>query len=420
MDRLLSYISANPAVAAAAGLSTLLVAALLYAYRRTLQVRAVEERSLQEDLAKLTALVSSAPKSSPVTALVTGANSGIGFTLSLLLARCGVRVVLGCRSASRGQAAVDRIRAAAGPGSDVRLLIIDVSDPVSIVAAAHRARTDESVGLTSGLSFLFLNAGVMPLSRYRWEVAVQAVLIGGLGHFLTTGRAHAGSAHFLGQPQDEVGACGAPATFATNVLGHLLLVQELAPLLGGGSSSPAPVSAASDVPGSKGKRARSRSTSTSRARAPKPGAVAPAPAASAPVGRVVWTGSRAATEQLFEWKHLAPPSAPGQPSAHQAWLTSGGRYLGEAYGESKFATDLLNVSGIKRRLLVAPAPLTIRTSRHRHSDPASPPSLLPPPLQPALSRRAPFPSVVICPGFIDTEITPPFFKAFIPLLRIVR
>jgi NAD(P)-dependent dehydrogenase (short-subunit alcohol dehydrogenase family) len=289
----------------------------------------LDAQALARDLAALSALAAAAPRSAPVTALITGANAGIGFTLAGMLARCGVRVVLACRNEARGTAAVKRIRDAVGPSADVRLVLLDVSDPASVLAAAAACRGDESLGLTGGLSYLFLNAGVMPLSRYRWEVAAQAALIGGLGHFLTTGRAHEGSAHFLGQPQDALGYGGSPATFATNVLGHLLLVEELAPLLAAAAAA-----ARSGAPLPAGGR--------------KGAGAAPAPAAaggSAAGGRVVWTGSRAATTALLEWAHLAPPAGPGQPSGHQAWLAAPSPVvLGEAYGESKAATDLLNVS----------------------------------------------------------------------------
>ena len=359
MEQLTQLLASHPVAAAAAGAGILLLMGLALAYRRTLEVEEKENlvrdvdvckgsntmfrpieynylhvfaifvllRSLQafaRDLHKLTALASAAPRSAPLTALITGANSGIGFTLAVHLARSGLRVILGCRSASRGQAAVDRIKSMVGAAADVRLLIVDVSDPVSVVRAAEKCRSDASLGITHGLNYLFLNAGIMPLSRYRWEVAVQAFLIGGLGYFLTTGRAHAGSAHFLGQPQDELGACGAPATFATNVLGHLLLVEELLPLLSGGALT----SAACESSGS------SKNSNNNRK----------AGAARSP-GCVVWTGSRAATAARFAWEHLSPPTeANGRISGHEALLKIGRRILGEGYGESKYATDLLNVS----------------------------------------------------------------------------
>ena len=43
--------------------------------------------------------------------VVTGANSGIGWAAARQLAQDGAEVILVCRSAERGQDAMDRIRA---------------------------------------------------------------------------------------------------------------------------------------------------------------------------------------------------------------------------------------------------------------------------------------------------------------------
>ncbi|OIH96679.1 MULTISPECIES: SDR family NAD(P)-dependent oxidoreductase [unclassified Curtobacterium] len=81
------------------------------------------------------------------TALVTGANSGIGFETARLLLDHGVSVWVGARDAERGR------RACAALGSGADLLEIDVTDPVSVAAAAERV---------SELDVLVNNAGVNP------------------------------------------------------------------------------------------------------------------------------------------------------------------------------------------------------------------------------------------------------------------
>ena len=53
------------------------------------------------------------------SAIVTGANSGIGFETARALVRKGAHVTLACRSVERGQAAVDRILAEAPDGQAV-------------------------------------------------------------------------------------------------------------------------------------------------------------------------------------------------------------------------------------------------------------------------------------------------------------
>ncbi|NED55020.1 SDR family NAD(P)-dependent oxidoreductase, partial [Micromonospora aurantiaca] len=84
-------------------------------------------------------------------AVVTGANSGIGYHTALQLARHGASVVLACRSAERGQAAFDRMSAAA-PGADIELGSLDLADLASVRAFAARYGDDP-------LDILVNNAG---------------------------------------------------------------------------------------------------------------------------------------------------------------------------------------------------------------------------------------------------------------------
>lgn len=64
------------------------------------------------------------------TALVTGANRGIGKEVSRQLARDhGMKVLMGARDLAKGQAAADEI------GYGAEALRLDVSDPISVAAA---------------------------------------------------------------------------------------------------------------------------------------------------------------------------------------------------------------------------------------------------------------------------------------------
>jgi len=86
------------------------------------------------------------------TALVTGANKGIGFEVTRELARMGLRVFLGARNIEAGRAAAEKLQ----PDGEVAFLEIDVSDGDSIRRAA-----DELTRQTDRLDVLVNNAGVL-------------------------------------------------------------------------------------------------------------------------------------------------------------------------------------------------------------------------------------------------------------------
>jgi NAD(P)-dependent dehydrogenase (short-subunit alcohol dehydrogenase family) len=86
------------------------------------------------------------------TALVTGANKGIGFEVARELARMGLRVFLGARNIEAGRAAAEKLQA----DGDVAFLEIDVTDAGSIRRAA-----DELAGQADHLDVLVNNAGIL-------------------------------------------------------------------------------------------------------------------------------------------------------------------------------------------------------------------------------------------------------------------
>ncbi|MFI8185969.1 SDR family NAD(P)-dependent oxidoreductase [Actinacidiphila glaucinigra] len=82
-----------------------------------------------------------------LTALVTGANKGIGKEIARQLVQAGLTVYVGSRTAERAEHTVADI------GGDARPLVLDVTDPVSIASAADRI---------AALDVLVNNAGVSP------------------------------------------------------------------------------------------------------------------------------------------------------------------------------------------------------------------------------------------------------------------
>jgi NAD(P)-dependent dehydrogenase (short-subunit alcohol dehydrogenase family) len=91
------------------------------------------------------------------TALITGANSGLGLRSAKVLAGMGARVLLGCRNAEKGRAAVAEV------GSRAEYVELDLADLASVrkAAADVRDRTGDK------LDILMNNAGVMgtPFTR---------------------------------------------------------------------------------------------------------------------------------------------------------------------------------------------------------------------------------------------------------------
>lgn len=122
------------------------------------------------------------PDQSGRIAIVTGANSGIGFETARALAARGARVVVACRDAGKGRAAEGRIRAA-HPKSDVRFEALDLGSLASLRAFAERFLAAEA-----RLDLLINNAGVMmpPLGRTADGFELQFGT-NHLGHFALTG-----------------------------------------------------------------------------------------------------------------------------------------------------------------------------------------------------------------------------------------
>ncbi len=116
------------------------------------------------------------------TALVTGANSGLGFATSLALARKGARVLLACRDSRRGEAALARLRGEV-PDAQVELVPLDLASLASVRDAA--SQVSERV---PSLDLLVDNAGVMAIDRQLTEDGFEKQLgTNHLGHFALTG-----------------------------------------------------------------------------------------------------------------------------------------------------------------------------------------------------------------------------------------
>ncbi|MFF9839546.1 oxidoreductase [Streptomyces sp. NPDC013740] len=116
------------------------------------------------------------------TAIVNGANSGIGYVTARELARAGARVVLACRDRARGETALARLRAEV-PAASAEFAPLDLGDLSSVreFAADHTARNEK-------LDLLVDNAGVMALPHGRTADGFETQFgVNHLGHFALTG-----------------------------------------------------------------------------------------------------------------------------------------------------------------------------------------------------------------------------------------
>jgi NAD(P)-dependent dehydrogenase (short-subunit alcohol dehydrogenase family) len=115
------------------------------------------------------------------TAVITGANTGLGFETAAALAAKGAHVVLAVRNIEKGKAAADLITRAAA-GASVAIQELDLTSLESIRAAADQLRAShESIDL------LINNAGVMftPKSTTKDGFELQFGT-NHLGHFALT------------------------------------------------------------------------------------------------------------------------------------------------------------------------------------------------------------------------------------------
>jgi NAD(P)-dependent dehydrogenase (short-subunit alcohol dehydrogenase family) len=116
-------------------------------------------------------------------AIVTGANSGIGYQTARYLARAGATVILACRSAAKGEAARARI-VAENAAAKIEVRALDVADLDSV-----RRFAAEFLSEGKPLDLLINNAGVMAIPERRTTPQGFEMQFGTnhLGHFALTG-----------------------------------------------------------------------------------------------------------------------------------------------------------------------------------------------------------------------------------------
>ena len=115
-------------------------------------------------------------------AIVTGANSGIGYEMARALARKQATVILACRNQDKGEAAVRQI-AQEYPAAKAELMPLDLSD-----LAAVRRFADEFAQHYQRLDLLINNAGIMEIPFGKTADGFELQFgTNHLGHFALTG-----------------------------------------------------------------------------------------------------------------------------------------------------------------------------------------------------------------------------------------
>ncbi|MBY6414516.1 SDR family NAD(P)-dependent oxidoreductase [Rhodococcus sp. BP-252] len=116
------------------------------------------------------------------TAVVTGANSGLGFETAQALASNGAHVVMAVRNLDKGREALGRITSAY-PAASLSLQQLDLSSLASVRTAAAKLRSDHD-----RIDLLVNNAGIM-MTPYGTTADGFELQFGTnhLGHFALTG-----------------------------------------------------------------------------------------------------------------------------------------------------------------------------------------------------------------------------------------
>ena len=122
------------------------------------------------------------PDQTGKVAVVTGANSGIGWDTAVSLTDKRATVIMACRNLVKSQAALDALKARV-PNADVELMQLDLANQESVrqFAEAFKAKCDR-------LDLLINNAGIMMVPYARTVDDFESQFgTNHLGHFALTG-----------------------------------------------------------------------------------------------------------------------------------------------------------------------------------------------------------------------------------------
>ena len=143
-------------------------------------------------------------------AIVTGANSGLGFDTAAVLADKGAHVVLAVRNLDKGNEAADRIRSK-NPNAEVSLQALDLTSLDSVRKAADQLRADYP-----RIDLLINNAGVMYVPTRETTKD---------GFEMQFGTNHLGAFALTGQLLDNLLPVEGSRVIAVSSVGHRILAR---------------------------------------------------------------------------------------------------------------------------------------------------------------------------------------------------
>jgi NAD(P)-dependent dehydrogenase (short-subunit alcohol dehydrogenase family) len=115
------------------------------------------------------------------TAVVTGANGGLGLETARALAAKGAHVVMAVRNQQKAAAALDQIRAGA-PDASLELVALDLASQASVRAAA-----EQIIAAHQNIDLLINNAGVMGIPEAKTADGFEMQFgVDHLGHWTLT------------------------------------------------------------------------------------------------------------------------------------------------------------------------------------------------------------------------------------------
>ena len=115
-------------------------------------------------------------------AIITGANTGLGFETALAFAKKKIRVIMACRSEEKARAAIVKIKKEA-PNADLKYLHLDLMDLDSVRAFATAFKKE-----FNQLDYLINNAGIMIPPFQKTKQGFESQMgVNYFSHFLLTG-----------------------------------------------------------------------------------------------------------------------------------------------------------------------------------------------------------------------------------------